>query len=1118
MATAQEQKDQAQELTKSIQEGHAKREAIQNQQRQQAEIQKAQDQADLQRAQAEYDQYEKEQKEMQEQLLLLENEEKLRIESEAKAKSDRENITKPYDLRIQELEAGRIEALANVPRTITIIKQGEDEVRPASRKQIQIYENEINQNFDSAVRPIYEQRQTALNYYDYSLSEFAGQPLEASVRDAFKSSRGQASLIDLVRKRNADREARSEYDSQSSIKTAQSNAVKEQTKFDYIIKEYAEKKESNDVSYGTLNTIRRETSGLTYSVRKEPQIYPSTYFKNLKDSENRPLSIIGNTPEKSNQAVETFSNTQLQQKELFNKFTTAENWSEAIDLRTRYEESNPYVGTAMTYMRKGEILNTQGVLIEKVLNDKFESDTIQGLTPIVNPKETPQEINTNITIHLKDSFSGITPHEIPTIKFLDKQGNVKETTPQDIWAYVSRTIETQPKTPTKADQILTKYQLDNAKEIDFMQSVGKYASGETEVLVEENSLMGGIKGHSTELIVMGENILTGKEQKYTPTPEALLTGDLINTGKTLFFGDAPQNSTFVPFIEKKLQEERGADYLLSSGLTSVAVLLAPVTAIPSMTLKFGQKFIQPQTIKEATKIAESLSEKSLKNPELEKLFEKFPALTEAQKNTLRKKNIQTVPYSVEPVKGEPTKALITLGTEASPSKTPILTYTRNTKGTHGKSKTQVYSALDDTPVTPRDVIIKGVQDKELAGGIKVTDDIVKYPINSEVITATKPKGVWNKLTQKPSKEVNANLQKVTDPNSHLAPVGTLENVYSKDLLKNPKQVIDTITEQEVKRETMLLETEHLKYTKGTSGEVKNLVKKGGSEVSDLPKEKPSGGFSTDKINLETPTNQKITLETAPKNPPTSRTEKLKDMAREMTQKETKAGVKTFTASSIIGMQIGNLRQREVSLQESKTELSVRSEQALNLDIGLKTPQKEINITDNVQLSREKLITDLTTKQGQRPALDGRFSLIVRSEIGQRTDEIPKYKIIQKTETIPIHDVPTREDSTYRPPPVTLFTDITIPEDIVGKSRKQKSGKKSVIYWRDDTDTSRVGRDLARAPAFTVSKTPQGSWGKIEKLQRETHKKNYLEKGTKHFNRKLGFAPFLKKKKDTFSWF
>ena len=986
-----------------------------------------------------------------------------------------------------------------------------------SRTQFNIEQSRIAKGYDTKIESLRRDHTTAVHQYEFS-QKYPNTNIEGSVGRTFRANLGQVSLIEIYERHRASKEAKLEYDKKSSITQARSEAVKEQEKLDFIIKEYADKKQVTDQKALESKSKLDSLFTLTTAIKEKPQVHPSSYFANLKDGE-RPLSIIGTTQEKSRQAVQTFDTTESQQQQLFREHTQAKNWEEALAISSRYRESNPYVGTAMTYLINGKVANTQGVLIEKALVSKIEGDKIQdgkitSFSPVANPKETLSEIQTDvIPISIK------TENQIPTLIFLDKEGNTKETTLEDMWAYVSRGIETKARLPTKSNQILSNYERDNMFEIMTQK---KENTGETFNMFPENSLMGGIKGHSTELIVMAENLRTGKEIPYTPTPEALLVNDLIQTGKEIFFDAPHEKAKFIPFVEKKLKEEGGFDYLLGSSFGSLAILLAPVTAVPSLIVKYGEKVIQPQTIKEASKIASALAEKYLKNPELEKLFEKYPAITEKEKNYLRGKNTKTVPYSVEPIKGHPDKALVTLGTEAQPSKAPYIVYTRETKGNKNPTS-KVYSIIDsDTPITPRDVIVHGKQSKELSGGKHLKDDFTHYPIASSKTEKTYEKGIMegNRETlpnRMVYENVNNNLQKITDPASHLALVGTLEKVFSKELKNNPKEVIESITGQEVKRETVLMETEHLKYTKGTTGEVKNIPKSPTSSLDDIYKSGNKGEAPPDKLNLEIPSNNKVNLETPTTHPPKERMEKLKEFAKGMEGKEARAGIKTHSASAVLNLSIEGLRDETISLQSEKLDLTSLTGQRQSLDTMQKAQTKQTTKQETIQLQREKLITDLTTIQDQKPLLDPRFSLIVDEGFKQDVAHIPRFIVTTKQDFKQIFDVPTETDDPIIKPPTgdSFGIGLNLPEELTRK-RGGKKGKASVIYWRDDTDTSRVGRYLGEAPAITVSKDKKGSWGKIDKLQRKTHKKDYLTKKEKAFNKKLGFSSFMKKSKK--SWF
>ena len=169
----------------------------------------------------------------------------------------------------------------------------------------------------------------------------------------------------------------SERKRQSSITTAKSNAVKAREQHEKTIREYETKRESAPIKIPSV--IEKP---LIKATKTRPKIHPSSYFRSV---EKTPVSIFGTTIQQSKKAEETYDTTQTQQKELFVSITKASDYKQAISLREKAMEKNPYVGTANTLLYKGEKIGSSGVLIEKKL--RVEGDVFEELAKPISPKQ-----------------------------------------------------------------------------------------------------------------------------------------------------------------------------------------------------------------------------------------------------------------------------------------------------------------------------------------------------------------------------------------------------------------------------------------------------------------------------------------------------------------------------------------------------------------------------------------------------------------------------------------------------------------------------------------------------------------------------------------------------------
>ena len=256
---------------------------------------------------------------------------------------------------------------------------------------------------------------------------------------------------------------KSESTRQSSITTAKSNAVLAREKHEKTVREYELKRESTPIPSIIDKPLIKAT-------KRKPKVYSSSHFKNV---EKTPVSIFGTTPLQSQKAEETFENTQSQQKELFLATTGATDYKQAISLREKAQEKNPYVGTANTVYYKGEKVGSSGVLIEKKLREKIvpDDDIFEELAKPTLPK---QEIPTDVTIPKPEMEIKVehSKSQIPTYEFPEQiipLGN----TPKhyDQWRYISTLLDMEPKMPSATDKLVNQYMQNNQKHIQNTKTV-----------------------------------------------------------------------------------------------------------------------------------------------------------------------------------------------------------------------------------------------------------------------------------------------------------------------------------------------------------------------------------------------------------------------------------------------------------------------------------------------------------------------------------------------------------------------------------------------------------------------------------------------------------------------
>ena len=237
--------------------------------------------------------------------------------------------------------------------------------------------NKAIKNYNSKVDAINRERKTTNQQFNLANSNLPQWVKIKASRAFARTPNHHGTMLSVAQNYYDNYLITSERKRQSSITTAKSNAVKAREKHEKTIREYEAKRESTPVKIPSV--IEKP---LTKATKTRPKVHPSSYFKSV---EKTPVSIFGTTSLQSKKAEETYDTTQAQQKELFSAVTKATNYKQAISLRGKAMEKNPYAGTANALLYKGEKIASSGILIEKKIHreDVFEE--------LAKPPELKQE-------------------------------------------------------------------------------------------------------------------------------------------------------------------------------------------------------------------------------------------------------------------------------------------------------------------------------------------------------------------------------------------------------------------------------------------------------------------------------------------------------------------------------------------------------------------------------------------------------------------------------------------------------------------------------------------------------------------------------------------------------
>lgn len=1003
--------------------------------------------------------------------------------------------------------------------------------------------------YESSIKKLEFERNTQLNYYEYSIA-YPGKPLEGSIARTFNKSLGQMSLVNLQQKRDEARAMKLEYERWGAQIEAKSQRAKVQEKYDFIVKEYQEKKDKAPTF--SPKVFKQAPKQAT---KQKPGIKLSEGF--LTKPPVAPSSIIGTSQEESQKAVITYETTQKQQKELFDKLTKAKTSAEAIRIKEEYQKLNPYVGTPQTFMRKGEVIGQQGVLIEKKLESSRQE--FESYQAIKDPKDKLTEIElikpTVQTIVLPGQITYTVTNKPGEIMIPDEKGNLRKPTVTEAWKILDYFGKQTPKEFSMNDKLFNQYIQENLQDVILAEK--KYDYKGLEDPLSQYPFEKAILEHGTELKVTGEKILfPEKDVSYTPTLEAVAFTELVENlkFKTGLTKEAPKQETS-KYISKKLETPEGQQVLAGTIIGSVVIALAPVAG----SIKWGERIAKHGT-KEVLKIAEKiyvqksdtafkiqrlkeqfptisnreikyLLTKEAQDPQsvklAKKLKEKFPSLPQQNiddivaktqkadaikeyktqvmlKKELAKRfpNMPTkqieqkvasmtakekpnIPYTVEKISNR--SYLISAGRESNPANTPFIVVNLNQGRRFGKqtATATIYETATDLK-TPRDIIIHGVQKtagSELAKGRALQKGkIYQYPASGSNIAKVDP-------TQ--------------GQKSGVAIVGTSKQVLTKDLSKYPKTVIESVKEDT--RKTAIFETKHETGTKAIEKDIKNLPEPG----SKIPKEltKKATGKSDISWPGSKPGTSNIDLPKSPGQTTTKtdyikeRTEKLKEIARDIEKAKPPQNIKVFSSENMAsatgltsGLRTGATTKQAPLLSTATAQAPIQIQTVdPKHDIQSKMGTLTVEIQKKEEVIEQKIIERNVIKEKIKTNLDTmlvpRFSLITLPGLEQAEQPGFKFDIIELQEIIPKYPPGTPT------PPETKIPTIPLIPIFTEKRKKEEvklAGKKpSVVYFSWNVDLERPGRYLPGAD-LRVSKNPK-IFKQTAKIQKMTMKKDYAEK-------------------------
>lgn len=1032
-----------QTLAEKIRENQIANELATTQKRKQQAKEQDKIEADRKKAEDDYNKHIQQQVELQRQIDELEKQEAEQFVN------DRNAITSKFSTQIAELESKKQKALSSISRTYQSygsVGFAPPKWRTKTRSRLKDEKNVIIKRFNNKIKAIKRQSTKTINQFEFHV-KYPGVSVGGSIGRTFRKSRGQVSLIKLYENRQKNIAIKKAYQRRTDIKNAQSNAIKYSEELEFTKKEFADKRDSTGFKVKPLEISKSQritNLKLTQASKKRPEIKDSSFFKEHETSVI-PDSIIGTTKLQSLQAFYTFAETQKLQSKLFFEQQKAQSGKEALEIRSRYRESNQYVGTANIYLNKGKVINQYGVLIEKKLDKKFSTDLI--LSESANPKLKVYKTTATPEKTLIETGLVKTQSSIPEYVFLDDDGNTKSITDQELFSYMSYLLNQTPKLPSKSDMILSNYMYENAELIQQTPTDQKGAYPITRDYPFERLIL----DHGTELRAGISNIFRpeSEQEKYHPTLEALAFEDLISSGNAVLFGKPqPKESLAFNYLIEKSKTLKGKQEIAGSVVGSAIVMGATLLVPPLAFAKYGKFFIKPKT----KKMAESIAQKLRDTPEslsLRKQLDLFPDMPESMKKKIIQKSRKENIVGIEMLDSR--TALIKRGTELENIQSPYIII--KNKGKNPRSTIyEIYT--QDKPGIYREILISGNQNKELTGGIRQTRDIFSYP------------------------GTPANLLKASQTDK-LAKVGTAQAV--KGLEQNPKYVIKAIEEQKVKTGSILLETERLDKVKSFNRDVSKIKKP--DDV--IPKGKTTKTNKdnhpnyTPEINLDLPKSIKPVTKTI--STVTQRKQNLEKIIKDSVKNKPNTDFKVIGITGTINTTLVGLRENYTYTAKQGTKSNQTQKQKIKTDISSK---QEI-ITD----TKHKLGTRLKDLQ-TKLSLDPKYSLIVTGAQNEKTKTIPRYilKLKQDVTTTP-PTVPPEEPITTT---VIIPTfDIRLPGDPKPRqTARYDKGKFSKGFYIWNVDTERVGVYLP-APDISLGRTTKVIT-KIERLQKRTHTKKYAK--------------------------
>lgn len=736
----------------SVSERIAEQEREREQQQRQNQARRdAEKQQQIEQTKSEIATYEQQQRDLESQIKNLESESaKIELEEKQRAAAEqrKQELISSYQSRIEQI---KLEKTKSLKQYFSAGGQGGAFYQTAQQK---VDAREAAQKFDRQIRELERNRELALNIFEYQ-REYPGRTLNSQLLKEFKGGSSAGSLVLLQKRKDEILYGQEQAARETAQVQARSDVAKAENDLELLKREFSKSKTEKDSMLGA-ETAKFQNFDLTVSLKQRHGKMLADPFKDLPDV--NPESIYGTTEAKSAQAVYTFEETEKQQKELEKLLRESSGAKQAYEIKTGFQEKNPYVGTAQAYTYKGKTLDVQGVTIEKQLNTAIpEFETLLEKEPKTTRKETLVELEESLTFG--EGLGGGTNREqsVPEIIFLEPGG--KEIERPDIstlWQYTKESLDLAAfdPTPSKVDLALNKYEKENLITIsEFEKTEKARTAGTTTPLIDRSQLSfeSGFIGQVDELA----DLALGKETK-NPSLESLAVGDISNQIKSDLGLEPKKESEALKSLTEK-SKTKGGQLWIAGTLAGSAVALAATTVVPGLlSVKLG-KLAARQTLKEASEIALKLSTKTpdesfiiarrseiakdlkTKYPEipesdLKKFTDKIiaeqnpnvseiqrrkelanllkkvaPKMTEKERAATLAKTFDDEPYTIELLNTK--TALITTGTESTQSR--IILYEKG-----GLAK--IYEPPTERNILLRNILLKGKQTdaREIAASLR----------------------------------------------------------------------------------------------------------------------------------------------------------------------------------------------------------------------------------------------------------------------------------------------------------------------------------------------------------------------------------------------------------------